>query len=89
MSDTLEQVVVLGSKSGLHARPAAIFVQKAKEFRSAVTLSKGGKTANARSILSVLSLGGEQGDSVLLKVSGEDAWTAMDALVNLLEKDLG
>jgi phosphocarrier protein len=89
MEQTLERTVTLGSKSGLHARPAAIFVQQAKGFQSQITLSKDEKTANARSILSVLSLGAEQGDQVVLKVNGADAETALAQLTALLEGDLG
>ena len=85
----MERTVILGSKSGLHARPAAIFVQHAKAFQSQVTLSKNEKTANGKSILSVLSLGAEQGDQVVLKVNGDDAESAIDKLVSLLEGDLG
>lgn len=85
----VEQMVTLVSKSGLHARPAAIFVQKAKEFQSEIALSKGDKSVNAKSILSVLSLGAEQGDQVLLKVNGDDAEMALQALTALLERDLG
>jgi phosphocarrier protein HPr len=84
-----ERTVTLGSKSGLHARPAAIFVQHAKGFQSQVSLSKDEKTANGKSILSVLTLGAEQGDQVVLKVNGDDAELAIDKLVPLLEGDLG
>ncbi|GAC1346507.1 MAG: HPr family phosphocarrier protein [Ktedonobacteraceae bacterium] len=85
----MERTVKLGSKSGLHARPAAIFVQNAKGFQSQVTLSKNEKTANGKSILSVLTLGAEQGDQVVLKVEGDDAESAVDKLASLLEGDLG
>lgn len=85
----MERTVTLGSKSGLHARPAAAFVQNAKEFRSKVTLAKNEKTVNGKSILSVLTLGAEQGDQVVLKVDGEDAELAIDKLASLLESDLG
>lgn len=84
-----ERAVTLGSKSGLHARPAAIFAQQAKTFQSQITLSKGDKTVNAKSILSILSLGAEQGDQVVLKVEGEDAESALNKLATLLEEDLG
>lgn len=89
MVQMLERKVTLGSKSGLHARPAAIFVQNAKGFQSQITLTKNDKTANGKSILSVLTLGAEQGDQVVLKVSGEDAEVASDKLASLLEGDLG
>jgi len=89
MEYTIERTVTIRSKSGLHARPAATFVQKAKTFRSQITLSKNDKTANAKSILSVLTLGAEQGDQVLLKVTGDDAEIAIGELASLLEEDLG
>jgi phosphocarrier protein HPr len=89
MEDTMERIITVGSTSGLHARPASVFVQKAKEFQSKITLSKNEKTVNAKSILSVLSLGAEQGDQVVLKASGDDAATALDRLSSLLEGDLG
>jgi phosphocarrier protein len=85
----MERTVTLGSKSGLHARPAAVFVQRAKGFQSQITLAKNDKTANGKSILSVLTLGAEQGDQVVLIANGDDAQSAMNELVPLLEGDLG
>ena len=52
-------------------------------------LSKNDKTVNGKSILSVLTLGAEKGDQVLLKVNGEDAEVAIEKLASLLEEDLG
>lgn len=89
MENAVERTVILGSKSGLHARPAAIFVQHAKSFQSQITLGKNERTANGKSILSVLALGAEQGDQVVLTISGSDAETALNKLVRLLEGDLG
>lgn len=89
MDNTVERTVTLGSKSGLHARPAAIFVQHAKGYQSQVTLVKDERAANGKSILSVLALGAEQGDRVVLQISGSDAETALNKLVRLLEGDLG
>lgn len=89
MEHMIERTVTIRSKSGLHARPAAVLVQKAKGFRSQITLSKNDKTANAKSILSVLTLGAEQGDQVVLKINGDDAKIAIDELASLLEEDLG
>jgi phosphotransferase system HPr (HPr) family protein len=86
---TLERTVTLGSKSGLHARPAAVFVQTAREFQSQITVAKNDKTVNGKSILSILTLGAKQGDRVVLKVNGNDAQTAVKKLATLLEEDLG
>jgi phosphotransferase system HPr (HPr) family protein len=86
---TLERTVTLGSKSGLHARPAAVFVQTAREFQSQITVAKNDKTVNGKSILSILTLGAKQGDQVVLKVNGNDAQVAVNKLATLLEEDLG
>jgi len=85
----MERTARVGSKSGLHARPAAVFVQSVKGFQGKVTLSKDEKTVNAKSILSVISLGAAQGDQVVLSVHGDDAEAVIDNLVSLLESDLG
>lgn len=89
MGQRMERIVTLASKSGLHARPAAIFAREAKEFQSQITLSKNGRTANGKSILSLLTLGAEQGEQVMLQTDGEDAALALERLAALLEKDLG
>jgi phosphocarrier protein len=89
MENTVERTVTLGSKSGLHARPAAVFVQHAKSYQSQITLVKGEQTSNGKSILSVLALGAEKGDQVLMTISGSDAEAALNKLVPLLEGDLG
>jgi len=88
-TNTVERTVTVASKSGLHARPAGLFVQGTKGFQCQITIAKNGKTANARSILSVLSLGAEQGDQVVLTASGIDAEAAINKLAALLESDHG
>lgn len=89
MTNTIERTATIGSKSGLHARPAAIFVQKAKSFQCQLTLVKNEKTANAKSILSVLSLGVKQGEQIVLQANGDDAEAAVETLGILLESNLG
>ncbi|HZO73940.1 MAG TPA: HPr family phosphocarrier protein [Ktedonobacteraceae bacterium] len=85
MEHAMERAVILGNKAGLHARPAAIFVQQAQGFQCQITLSKNGKTANGKSILSILTLGAEQGDQIILTADGADAEAAIDRLTLLLE----
>lgn len=78
----------IAAAEGLHARPAANFVQAAKACGVPVTITKGDKPAvPATSILSVLSLGARQGDRVLLSADGPGAEEALDALLAVLEKD--
>ncbi|HLG62429.1 MAG TPA: HPr family phosphocarrier protein [Ktedonosporobacter sp.] len=87
MEHAMERTVILGNKAGLHARPAAIFVQQAQRFQCQITLSKNGKTVNGKSILSLLTLGAEQGDQIMLTADGADAEAAIDRLTLLLEAE--
>jgi phosphocarrier protein HPr len=84
-----ERTIIIASKSGLHARPAAIFVQKAKSFQSKISLIKNDKTVSGKSILSVITLGAMQGDQVTLQANGDDEEAALDGLATLLTQDLG
>ena len=84
-----ERRVVVGSKVGLHARPAALFVQAAAKQPVRVTIAKeGGAPADARSILSVLALDARGGDEVILAAEGDGAETALDDLAALVARDL-
>lgn len=80
-----ERKVTVQNKTGLHARPAALFVQKANQFKSTIHIVKGSKEINAKSIMGVMSLGVSQGTEILIKAEGEDAQQAVDALVQLTE----
>jgi phosphocarrier protein HPr len=72
------------NRSGLHARPAAIFVQTAKKFSSRIIVRKGGKTADSKNILQLLSLGVDMGDEIELQVEGPDEDQAISELSKLL-----
>lgn len=74
----------VGSSVGLHARPAALFVQQAAKQNIAVTISKdGGEPVDARSILSVIALDARGGDEVVLHA--DDDPQAEDVLRELSE----
>ena len=84
------RTVVVGSASGLHARPAALFVAAAARQQVQVTIRTGAKKpVPARSMLSVLSLGAKKGTEVTLEAAdGDGAQDAVDTLAALLERDL-
>lgn len=85
---TQTRTVRIGSSHGLHARPAKIFAQAAKETGIPVTIAKdSGKAVNAASILGVIALGLEQGDYATLTADGETAESALDRLAELLVTD--
>jgi phosphocarrier protein HPr len=78
----------IGSKVGLHARPAAIFAKAAAAAPVAVQIAKDGAPVNARSVLNLLTLGAEHGDTVTLYAEGDGAESVLDELAALLARDL-
>ncbi|QYC41315.1 Phosphocarrier protein HPr [Nonomuraea coxensis DSM 45129] len=83
-----QRTVAVASASGLHARPAKLFVQEAARLGVPVTVRLGEKAVPARSMLGVLSLGAVQGTAVTLEADGPGAEEALDALAALLSRDL-
>jgi phosphocarrier protein HPr len=84
-----ERRVRIGSRVGLHARPASLFVQAVHGSPSAVTIARGdGDPVDASSILNVLTLNVGSGDEVTLRADGEQAAATLDALAEMLERDL-
>jgi phosphocarrier protein HPr len=79
----------LSNASGLHARPAADFAKIAGTFESDVVVSRGDKTANGKSVLSLLTLNCQQGDEITIHSDGPRAGEALEALVRLVEAGLG
>ena len=82
-----QTIVTITDPTGLHARPAAVLVQTAGRFQSAVSLHLEGsdRSANARSIMQLLKLGVRQGDRVKIVVEGDDATEAMNAILETLK----
>ncbi|MFF2032189.1 HPr family phosphocarrier protein [Arthrobacter sp. NPDC058192] len=87
-----ERTAVVASRSGLHARPAAIFADAAAQLDIDVTIALGGTPADeamdASSILSLMTLGAANGDTVVLRADGAGAEDALEKLAVLLETDL-
>lgn len=82
------RTVTVGSKVGLHARPASLFVQAVAAAGVPVQIGKpGGPLADARSILSVLALDARGGDEVVLAAEGANAEAVLDELAALVATD--
>ena len=75
---------VLIDPAGLHARPAARFVQTASRFRSTITITHGTREASAKSLLSLLGLALREGSEIALRADGDDADAALAALTTEL-----
>lgn len=77
---------------GLHARPAALFVQTAARYASTITVrnvTRGTPAVNAKAILSVLTLGAEKGHTIEVVVDGPDEEEAATALESLVTSGFG
>jgi len=87
----MEQICLqLTNEVGLHARPAAVFVKSANSFTSAIQIrnvTTGSGWANAKSILSLLVLGVEQGHEVEISAEGVDEAEAITALGELIRSE--
>ena len=86
--DMFNKEVVVRCESGLHNRQATYFVQKANEFESSIWLESGSRRMNAKSLLGLMSLGVVTGTTVTLSASGPDAESAVNALDELLQRDV-
>jgi phosphotransferase system HPr (HPr) family protein len=77
--------VVVADPLGLHARPAAEFVERARTYACEITIENDGSVGNCKSLLSVLKLGIAHGTAVTINATGEDAENAVASLVALLK----
>lgn len=80
----IEKKLVINNEQGLHARPAALFVQVANKYESDVFVRKGRQEVNGKSIMGLMTLAAEKGSHIYLKVNGPDAKTAVEDLEKVL-----
>jgi len=81
----IEVTLELKNKLGLHARPAAEITKTASKFKSTVKLLGNGKTADAKSIIMVMSMGVKEGHQLTIKAEGPDEEECIQALRTLIE----
>ncbi len=84
-----ESSITIRHAVGLHARPAALFVQTAQKFSAKISVTCNAKTANAKSLLGLLGLGVTKDTDILIKADGSDEEEAVKALVALVESNFG
>ena len=86
----VSKTTVVKNPSGIHARPASLFVQEASKYESSITVGKVGEDAkDAKSILMVMSLGMACGCEIEIAADGADEAAAVDSLVALIESGCG
>ncbi|RKY39388.1 MAG: HPr family phosphocarrier protein [Candidatus Omnitrophota bacterium] len=84
----IKRKVIIKNRLGLHARPAALFVQLANRFESEIIMRKGNQEVNGKSIMGVMMLAAGKGEEVEIEAKGVDAERAVRELEKLLMSDL-
>ncbi|MBR2296930.1 MAG: HPr family phosphocarrier protein [Clostridia bacterium] len=77
---------IIKAENGLHARPAGALASCAKTFKSSITVSALGKNADAKRLLSLMSLGATRGTELHFVITGEDEQSAYEAIVDFCER---
>lgn len=84
----VEKKIIIRNKLGLHARPAALFVQTANKFDCDITVKKGKEEVNGKSIMGIMMLAAGKGDAIHIKANGSGANKAVLELEKLLMGDI-
>jgi len=80
-----EQVVTISNRAGIHARPAAVLVQAAKDYKANIYFEKGKDRINAKSIMGILTLAAAYGTELAIIAEGEDEKEAVETIARLFE----
>jgi len=78
--------MTIKNRMGLHARPAAMFVQEAGKFKCQVFVIKDGLQVNGKSVMGLMLLAAESGSKLTVKTDGADEAAAIEALEKLFER---
>ncbi|QZY55834.1 HPr family phosphocarrier protein [Crassaminicella profunda] len=81
--------VIVQNEMGLHARPAQVLVKESSKFQSEITMVKKDRPYNAKSIISVMSMGAMKGDKITLEAEGKDEKEAVKAIASLIKSGFG
>ena len=84
----VKKELVVQNKTGLHARPAAMFVQVANKYESDITIIKEEQEVNGKSIMGILMLAAEKGAKIIIVADGDDAEKAVEELSEILLHDI-
>lgn len=80
----IKKKLLVKNKQGLHARPAALFVQIANKFDSRITVRREKEEVNGKSIMGILMLGAEKGSTIIIEADGHDAHLAIIELEKIV-----
>ena len=83
----IEKEITVMNLQGLHARPAAMFVQIANKYDSKIMVKKDNENVNGKSIMGILMLGAQHKSIIKITADGEDAQEAINELEGFLTKN--
>lgn len=83
----IKKKLVVRNKQGLHARPAALFVQIANKFDARITVRRDKERVNGKSIMGILTLGAEKGCEIIIEAEGDDAGVAIVELEKIVNNE--
>lgn len=83
----VQKKVCVKNKQGLHARPAALFVQVANKFDAKITVRRDQEEVNGKSIMGILMLGAERDSQIIIEADGDDADLAVAELEKILTSE--
>ncbi len=83
----VKKLLIVQNKLGLHARPAALFVQIANKYDSDISVKKGGQLVNGKSIMGIMTLAAAKGSKIHIIAKGVDAQEAVEELEKLVLSD--
>ena len=79
--------LIVKNTQGLHARPAALFVQVANKFNSRISVKRGNEKVNGKSIMGILMLGAEKDSEIIIEAEGDDAQMAISDLEKVVASE--
>ena len=83
----IKKNLIVRNKQGLHARPAALFVQIANKFDARITVRRDKEKVNGKSIMGILMLGAEKGSEITIEAEGDDAHLAIIELEKIVSTE--
>jgi phosphotransferase system HPr (HPr) family protein len=83
----IRKKITVKNRQGLHARPAALFVQIANKFDSRITVKRDEEEVNGKSIMGILMLGAENGSQIIIEAEGGDAQSAIMELEKIVTSE--
>ena len=86
---TKKVTLLIQNRLGLHARPAALFVQMANRFKSEIEVQKGREKVNGKSIMGIMTLAAGRGSQITIRATGPDAQKAITELTKSIRSDFG